>query len=142
MNAMNFLLGVAMSSRLTEQRDRMMVGLAASMYPASNPLGAIMLKPQVDTLAQRESEVASLTTAGQWKQEILDLGELEVLPVGGKAEYPWSGPGDPIIVSADQRVLRASFSKDRKFVLEGLTAGPAGVLVKSSLGQHGFFRVV
>jgi hypothetical protein len=58
-NMQQFMLGFVVASPL-ESRQRLLMGLTASMMPADNPLGIIMLKPQVDALVAKEAEIASL----------------------------------------------------------------------------------
>jgi hypothetical protein len=58
-NMQQFMLGLVVASPL-ESRQRLLMGLTASMMPADNPLGIIMLKPQVDALLAKDAEIASL----------------------------------------------------------------------------------
>src|SRR5262245_4751190 len=79
MNGINmnqFVLGFAIARPLAEQKDRLMVALTASMFPSSNPYGAIFLKPQVDALADKEAQLASLTASARDAQALLTLEEI------------------------------------------------------------------
>ena len=58
-NMQQFMLGFVVASPL-ESRQRLLMGLTASMMPPDNPLGVIMLKPQVDALVAKDAEIASL----------------------------------------------------------------------------------
>jgi hypothetical protein len=75
MNGLNmnqFVLGFALAGKLPQQ-DRLIFGLTASMFPSSNPMGAILLKPQIDKLASLESENSDLRAQIGSSDKLLEI---------------------------------------------------------------------
>jgi hypothetical protein len=75
MNGLNmnqFVLGFALAGKLPQQ-DRLIFGLTASMFPSSNPMGAVLLKPQIDKLASLESENADLRAQIGSSDKLLEI---------------------------------------------------------------------
>jgi hypothetical protein len=105
MNMPNFMFGVLMGRDL-EQRQRILLGLTASMLPPNNPLGVFLLKPQADAIVAKDAEIASLksqlanadgtasffTNAWFNKRSIAPGEAPDVSPV-------FNGPGDLVVTT-------------------------------------------
>jgi hypothetical protein len=131
-NLNQFVLGFAIARPLADQRDRVMVGLAASMFPASNPLGAIFLKPQVDALSACQSECESLKQSLSDAAKLLGISKIKEVKAGGKEELEFALPVTEA-TTGDKTKLEVE-RDGRKLVLKGVAAG-ANVPITVKVGS-------
>lgn len=129
-NMNQFVLGFAIARQLADQRDRVMVGLAASMFPASNPLGAILLKPQVDALSASQGEAESLKQEVSAARTLIDIANKpKAIKTNETAEFDF-----PVIVteakSDDSNIVEVK-RDGRKVVLTSKTVtGDVPITIK------------
>ena len=122
-NMNQFVLGFAIARPLADQRDRVMVGLAASMFPATNPLGAIFLKPQVDALSACQSECDSLKRSLSVAAGLLKIAGSKQLRAGDKEEIELALPIAEATSGDNTKVDATLDSTRRKLVLSAVAAG-------------------
>lgn len=139
-NLNQFVLGFAIARPLADQRDRVMVGLAASMFPASNPMGAIFLKPQIDSLSARESEVATLNESLKAADELLNIADGTVIARGKVETIPLTAPGVVSVTSGNTANVTAQFDQARREIQ--LTGGAAGADIQITIVIGARRRVV